>query len=354
MQVHCWGVRGSVPVPGPSTVKFGGNTTCFSVSIGDDHQLILDAGTGVRNIDIADRQVFLLVFSHVHHDHQQGLPFFPAIYFPDRALHMYAPARMKRSLVDVLRTELFDVPTFPALLSDVRGRMAFNELRGVDSIRLPSAEDAEEAARLFGDRWPEMAHYYPRAENLHLASHVSAPTHPNEVGRIDCADNYAHPQNGTLFYRITEHATGHSVVYATDAEAFRGGNQALIKFALGADILIHDSQYTEEQYLGTAPVVQGFGHSDFKSAVEVAAAAGVKRLVLTHFDPRNDDAVVAKHGTRRARPCRHSREGLGGGGSPRGHHLRLLRLGLPSRSRLPQSVGYSAVSMPMRRSRPSR
>lgn len=82
MQVHCWGVRGLVPVPGPSTVKFGGNTTCFSVSIGDGHQLILDAGTGVRNIDIADRQVFLLVFSHVHHDHQQGLPFFPAIYFP--------------------------------------------------------------------------------------------------------------------------------------------------------------------------------------------------------------------------------------------------------------------------------
>ena len=214
MQVHCWGVRGLVPVPGPSTVKFGGNTTCFSMSIGDDHQLILDAGTGVRNIDIADRQVFLLVFSHVHHDHQQGLPFFPAIYFPDRALH--------------------------------------------------------------------------------LASHVSAPTHPNEVGRIDCADNYAHPQNGTLFYRITEHATGHSVVYATDTEAFRGGNQALIKFAEGADILIHDSQYTEEQYLGTAPVVQGFGHSDFKSVVEVAAAAGVKRLRLTHFDPRNDDAVVAK------------------------------------------------------------
>ena len=294
MQVHCWGVRGSVPVPGSSTVKFGGNTTCFSVNLGDNHQLILDAGTGIRNVDIGDRRVFLLVFSHVHHDHQQGLPFFPAIYFPDRALHLHAPARMKRSLVDVLRTELFDVPTFPALLSDVKGRLACNELRSVDSIRLLRASNATDAASLLGDRWQEMAHYYPAAENLHLTTHISAPAYPDEVGRIDCADNYAHPQNGTLFYRITEHATGHSVVYATDTEAFRGGNQTLIRFAEGADILVHDSQYTEEQYLGTAPVVQGFGHSDAKSAVEVAAAAGVKQLVLTHFDPSNDDAAVAK------------------------------------------------------------
>ena len=283
-----------MPVPGPDTVKFGGNTTCFSVSVGDDHHLILDAGTGVRNVELGDRRVFLLVFSHVHHDHQQGLPFFPPIYFPDRALHLYAPARMNRSLVDVMRTELFDVPTFPALLSDIRGRLRFNELRNVDSIRLLRAADGEEPASLFGGSWDTLAYYYPRAENLHLVSDVTAPAHPNEVGRVDSADNYAHPMNGTLFYRITEHSSGHSVVYATDTEAFRGGNQTLIRFAEGADILIHDSQYTEEQYLGTAPVVQGFGHSDFKSAVEVAAAAGVKQLVLTHYDPRNDDSVVAK------------------------------------------------------------
>jgi len=100
--------------------------------------------------------------------------------------------------------------------------------------------------------------------------------------------------NCTLFYRITEHSSGHTLVYATDTEPFRGGNQALIGLAQGADLLIHDSQYTEEQYRSTAPIVQGFGHSDYKSAVEVAAAAGVRQRVLTHFDPRNGDEVVRK------------------------------------------------------------
>ena len=158
-------VRGSVPVPGPDTIEFGGNTTCFSVSVGD-HLLILDAGTGVRNVDLGDYRVFLLLFSHVHHDHQQDLPFFPAIYFTDRALHLFAPARMKRSLLEVMRTELFDVPTFPALLSDVKGRMRFDQLRTVDSIRLLRAVDADGAGRLLGQHWSELEHYYPTIQNL--------------------------------------------------------------------------------------------------------------------------------------------------------------------------------------------
>jgi ribonuclease BN (tRNA processing enzyme) len=293
MRLHCWGVRGSVPVPGPDTIEFGGNTTCFSVTLGD-HLLILDAGTGVRNVALGDFRVFVLLFSHVHHDHQQGLPFFPAIYFPDRAMHLFAPARMKRPLLEVMRTELFDVPTFPALLSDVKGRMRFDQLRTVDSIRLLQAGDTETASRLFGADWHDLEYYYPALQNLHVKVDAAAPRLENEIGRIDMADNYAHPMNGTLFYRVTEHASGQTLVYATDTEPFRGGNQALVRFAQGADLLVHDSQYTQEQYRGTSPIVQGFGHSDYKSAVEVAAAAGVKRLVLTHFDPRNGDKIVRK------------------------------------------------------------
>ena len=204
---------------------------------------------------------------------------------------MYSPARMKRPLQSILSTELFDIPTFPALLSDTKGRLNMTDTRTVDSIRLLNV-DAKGASEVFGAQWDRQRYFYPTVENVHVVRDVTDPRVENEVGSVVMCDNLAHPMNGTFFYRITEHATGASIVYATDTEAYRGGNQALIKFARGADILVHDAQYTPEQYASDGFIVQGFGHSDYLAAVEVAAAAEVKTLLLTHYDPRNGDQVV--------------------------------------------------------------
>jgi ribonuclease BN (tRNA processing enzyme) len=102
---------------------------------------------------------------------------------------------------------------------------------------------------------------------------------------------YNHPKNGTLVYKLQY--AGKSIVYATDIEGYAEGDRRLIQFAKGADVLIHDAQYTQEQYNGPVPT-QGYGHSTAEMACFVAKEAGVKQLVLYHHDPNHDDAAVAK------------------------------------------------------------
>lgn len=294
MKLTFWGVRGSIPVPGESTVKFGGNTSCYSVETGK-HFIILDAGSGIRNLGKEiNRRVFIILFSHLHHDHHQGLPFFKWMYSPDCLINMYSPLRMNRSLSSILKTELFDSPMFPVLLNDTKSKKIMEEVSTTESVRLLDIRTKKDLKTVFGKKWEEVYNTYPALENMHAKVHFSSPKLPKETAAVDVCENLSHPQNGTFFYKITEHKTGKKIVYATDTEPFKGGDFNLIKFSEGADILIHDSQFTEKQYYSKGFVVQGFGHSDYKSAVEVAHAAGVKTLVLTHFDPNNGDSVVEK------------------------------------------------------------
>ncbi len=299
MKLTFWGVRGSIPVPGRETVIYGGNTSCYSIET-ENHFIILDAGTGIRNLGKKiDKKVFIILFSHLHHDHHQGLPFFKWMYVPNRLINMYSPMRMNRSLMSILKTELFDSPMFPVLLNDTKSKKKIEEIGPTDSIRLlsldPNEKDFHKKLKsLFGSEWEETIKLYPVIENLHIKVPFNTPKLDGEVGTVEVCENLSHPQNGTLFYKIKEHKTGKTVVYATDTEPYKGGDKNLIRFAKDVDILIHDSQFTEEQYLSQSYIVQGFGHSDHKSAVEVAAAAGVRHLVLTHFDPNNNDETVEK------------------------------------------------------------
>ncbi len=292
MKLTFWGVRGSIPVPGKETVKYGGNTSCYSVEMGN-HFVILDAGSGIRNLGKSvDRNVFIIIFSHLHHDHHQGLPFFKWMYSSDRLINMYSPLRMNRSLTSILKTELFDSPLFPVLLNDTKSKKKIEEISSTETIRLLDIKNKKELKSSLGEEYEEIEKLYPVLENIHVKRHFSVPRLKGETGIIEVCENLSHPQNGTLFYRITEHQTGKRIVYATDTEPYKGGDNNLIHFAKGADILIHDSQFTEKQYYSKGFIVQGFGHSDCKSAVETGIAAGVRHLVLTHFDPNNDDATV--------------------------------------------------------------
>jgi phosphoribosyl 1,2-cyclic phosphodiesterase len=272
--VKFWGVRGSYPVPGCGTVGYGGNTACVEVRA-NGHTIIFDSGTGIIGLgrELAARArkegkpiEATILFSHLHHDHTQGFPFFGPAYNPNARLHLYGPGTSESALADVL-VHNQTPPNFPVTLNDMAASKDIRSLRETDVV-------------LFG----------PDGVTVCKASEV--PDDP-ELVRVRIMKSYAHP-GGVYIYRLEWN--GQSIVYATDTEGYVGGDRRLVKFAQGADLLIHDAQYAEDHYRGQMaglPATQGFGHSTPEMACEVAAAAGVKQLVLFHHDPNYDDEMLA-------------------------------------------------------------
>lgn len=262
MRITFWGVRGSIPSPGPETVGVGGNTSCVEVEAGEA-RLVFDGGTGLRLLGkrMLKEMPFTahLFFSHVHWDHIQGFPFFDPAFVPGNVIHLYGGNNVSRTLEETLAGQM-DHPNFPVHLGEMGAKMIFH---GV-SDRAPVEIDAGDGAR--------------------AVVRAAPGNHPN----------------GVWAYRV-DHA-GRSVVYATDTEHYAIVDAKLAELAAGADVLIYDAQYTPEEYAGEtggAPKI-GWGHSTFEEAVKLAKAAGVGELILHHHDPMQSDAAVAEK-ERRAR-----------------------------------------------------
>ncbi len=270
--VRFWGVRGSYPVSGKAAWRVGGNTSCVEARVGG-HEIILDAGTGLisfgqflrERVDALPPTITIL-FSHLHYDHILGLPFFDPLYQPGATLHLAGPRLAGKSFADGLCGAMTP-PYFPVDLRDVPAACRFYTLEPGDYFQWHAGEAQPhlQSRRLHGGNKP-LADDDVRVTFLHTA---------------------AHPRNGCLISRIDY--KGHSVVYATDVEWGEISNQQLIRFAAGADLLIHDAQYSEEEYLAAK---RGFGHSTPRMATEAARAAGVKRLLLFHHDPAYGDNVL--------------------------------------------------------------
>jgi phosphoribosyl 1,2-cyclic phosphodiesterase len=268
------GVRGSYPVPGPTTVQVGGNTACVEVRAGG-HLIILDAGTGiislgqdlVRQHEAENRPVIAtLLFSHTHHDHTQGFPFFAPAYLGTSTLYMFGPKNFYEDIEEAL-TRAMLAPTFPIALDELK------------SLRIISNIDESEVIVLDQGKEPQIVNIY-REE--------TTPS-PDAV-YISPIRSFFHPKGGVTLYRIEW--AGKKIVYASDTEGYVGGDTRLIRFAEEADLLIHDAQYTTEEYLtGTVPK-QGWGHSTPEMATAVAQEAKVKRLALFHHDPSHDDQML--------------------------------------------------------------
>jgi phosphoribosyl 1,2-cyclic phosphodiesterase len=262
MRVRFWGTRGSCPTPGPSTVRYGGNTTCVEVRTEDDHLIILDAGTGIRELgralvagangDAIHGDVF---FSHAHWDHIQGLPFFTPAFQSGNHFRLWGAPALLRSLEVVLRQQMSPV-VFPIAFDALHARMDFLELA----------------------------------------------QHRFEGNGYDVrATNVRHP-GGALGFRITpREQPDRSVVFIPDNELDRFGDSAddassrdaLVAFARDAKVLIHDAMYTGAEYMDH----RGWGHSSYRDAVDFAIAAHVETLVLFHHDPeRSDDALQTQLG----------------------------------------------------------
>lgn len=271
--VKFWGVRGSHPAPGPATVHYGGNTACVEVRAGGQ-TLILDAGTGLIPLgrDLAARarregrplEVTLLL-SHLHHDHTQGFPFFAPAYIPSARLHIFGPGASTHALGKVLENNQ-NPAAFPVSLRDMAADKDIRSLKETETVLLDPG-----AVRVIG------ADSTPTGDAVKVCIHRS----------------YAHP-GGVYVYRVEWR--GLALVYATDTEGYVGADRRLAQFARGADLLIHDAQYTGEHYRGQLagfPATQGYGHSTVDMACELAAAAGVRGLALFHHDPGYDDAAVS-------------------------------------------------------------
>jgi phosphoribosyl 1,2-cyclic phosphodiesterase len=245
--IRFFGVRGSVPSPGPETAEVGGNTSCVEVNIGGE-RIILDAGTGLRRLGNqlmgrghVDATVLL---SHVHWDHIQGIPFFTPIYVQGTQLRFVAGAGAT-PLREALHAQMRR-PHFPVDMNDLPSHLSFEELRDKSRTQI-------------GD----------------VAVTLTKANHPDAV--------YA--------YRL-EHE-GRSVVYATDTEHYSCVDQRLVTLARDADVLIYDAQYLPDEYAGkNGPTRVGWGHSTWEAGVELARAAGVGKLILFHHDPTRTDEGV--------------------------------------------------------------
>lgn len=257
MRVRFWGTRGSCPSPGPLTAIYGGNTTCVEVRTDDDQLVILDAGTGIRElgrslVQQADGAPIRgdVFFSHAHWDHIQGLPFFTPAFQAGNHFTLWGSPSLERSLEVVLRQQMSPV-VFPVAFDQLSARMEVRQF----------------------------------TEHRHAGN-----------GYDIRAINVRHPGSALGFRLSPSGDPSRSVIFIPDNELDRDGDQAdaassreaLVDFARGASILIHDAMYTGAEYMDH----RGWGHSSYRDAVDFAIAAEVETLVLFHHEPDRSDAAL--------------------------------------------------------------
>jgi ribonuclease BN (tRNA processing enzyme) len=265
--VRFWGVRGSYPTPGPQTVRHGGNTSCIEVQVGG-HILILDAGSGIirlgedlllRPSSAGEMLNLSLFITHAHSDHLIGFPFFAPLFESRSDIDIFGPSLEGRSIEQIV-TPIMSPPYFPVDMRKLPSQRRFHTLSDEQYIFWRSEQQGE----------PQM---------------VSDPEAARD-GEVCVFAKFtqSHPMNGAIHFRI-EYA-GHSMIYATDVEWGKQCNAEFLAFAHGADLLIHDAQYTTEDYESAK---QGFGHSSIEMATSVAREAEVRSLILFHHEPNYDD-----------------------------------------------------------------
>lgn len=254
LRVQFWGTRGSIPSPGRRTVRYGGNTPCVEIRTEDGWLVILDAGTGIRELGLSlqDRSdgaplegdIFL---THAHWDHIQGIPFFAPIFQRGNHFTIWGSKALEGSVDRVVRDQMSPV-VFPVTFEELDARIDF--------------------------------------------SSIAAGERRSGRGYEVEAFEVQHP-GGALGYRFRSPGSSQSIVYVSDNEvgapekydSAPGWREAFVNFVHGATVLVHDTMYTTEEY----DHHRGWGHSTFRDAVEVAMDAGVGTLVLFHHEPRRSD-----------------------------------------------------------------
>lgn len=264
MRLRFWGTRGSIAAPGPATNHFGGNTSCIELITDGGAHLVLDCGTGARplgkemmaNANGAISATILL--THTHWDHIQGFPFFAPLFVQGNHFDVYGPEGCNLSLHDVLSGQM-EHHYFPVELDQLAARITYQDLvEGTHEIA-----GLKIAAQRMNHPSPTLGY---RIENRGVAV---------------CYLSDHEPFSESVWRKGAKHGHFESILDA--------GDRRHAEYMQGADVLIHEAQYTPEEY----PAKRSWGHSTYAYVVELAAVAGVRHLFLSHHDPSHDDAFVA-------------------------------------------------------------
>ena len=248
MKIKVWGCRGSIAAPGPDTLRYGGNTTCVEVISNSGTEIVIDAGSGARNLGKEllkkETKTVYLLLTHAHWDHLLGFPFFEPAYSADFTIYLCGGPKARDSIKDYFYHQM-QAPYFPIEMELLHATFEF----GFENAHGNSIENIQ-------------------VDSIQLS-------HPN----------------GGYGFKLTEN--GKSFVFLTDNELGHPHDSSLrfedyVNFCKDADLLFHDAQFTDEEYIER----KGWGHSCYKDAFNLAVKAGVKRLGFFHHDPdRSDDEL---------------------------------------------------------------
>ena len=267
------GTRGSYPTAKANFLKFGGNTACVEVRCGKQ-LIILDAGTGIIDVGIDEIKNSIInqekeplqatiFLSHIHQDHIQGLQFYKPLFIPSSTINLFGLNTNDENLKDTLKAILFD-KVFPLGIDDIRSNFNIDNFSQNDVVVISQNG--------------EIKTYDILDENI--------KTEIDDIV-VSAYKTAAHPKCGCLCIKIQY--KGKTLVYATDKESYIGADKKFIQFAYGCDCLIHDAQYTYQDYINPIQPKQGYGHSTFEMAIETAQLAKAKKLFFFHYDPDYDD-----------------------------------------------------------------
>jgi phosphoribosyl 1,2-cyclic phosphodiesterase/CheY-like chemotaxis protein len=268
-RIRLWGVRGSIPVPGKSTVRYGGNTSCVEVRA-DGEMIVLDAGSGIRLLGLALDKEFgprsmklTLLISHTHWDHIQGLPFFSPAYNRKNLIRVLGYEGARAGLAKILASQM-ETPFFPVSLRELPSHLAIEELKEMEF----------------------------QIGNVEVRSKFS--NHPGI-----CAGYRLFTSSGSIAYfpdsepyeQLKQQLASRDGINEDEARDFATAERTkMVEFIKGCDLAILDTQYTDEEYAQHI----GWGHSSLSSVVSLALDAEVRQLLLFHHDPNHDDEMIDK------------------------------------------------------------
>lgn len=276
MKVKFWGVRGSIPCPGTDTVKYGGNTACIELKLDNPHRrVIIDAGSGIRLLgnelvaeDLPNGPIQTEIFlTHTHWDHIMGFPFFIPIFIPGTRLKIYGPVTYEEDTLENVLSGQWTYRYFPVRHEELASDISYHDLKETQM-------DLGKGLKL---------------KTKYLNHPLLCLGYRFEYGgKVFCTAYDTEPFKNVFCSDPDDPSYDEAMAFEGEAVA-KEENQRVEKFYAGADLLIHDTQYTQQEY-DSGKV--GWGHTSFEYAIEAAKRSGVKRLALFHHDPARTDGQI--------------------------------------------------------------